>query len=94
VKGIKNVTFEKKILNSIPDGLWKKKSILWDFEYWSYLHVRHCLDVMHIIKNICESLVGLLLNIPEKIKDRVKVRQDMLEMGIQTELASLDDEPK
>jgi Transposase family tnp2 len=27
VKGIKNVTFGKKFQNSIPDGLWKKKSI-------------------------------------------------------------------
>ncbi|XP_074362400.1 uncharacterized protein LOC141702663 [Apium graveolens] len=37
-------------------------------------------------KNICEALVGTLLNIPGKTKDREYVRLDMAEMGIRTEL--------
>ncbi|GKA54836.1 hypothetical protein Tco_0753785 [Tanacetum coccineum] len=46
------------------------------------------LDVMHIEKNVCESLVGLLLNFLGKTKDGVNVRNDMEDMGIQPELAA------
>ena len=48
--------------------------------------VRHVLDVMHIEKNICEALLGTMLNIPKKTKDKESVRLDMAEMGIRTEL--------
>ena len=79
----------KKENNSVESDLeiWKKKSCFWEFDYWRDLDVRHCLDGMHIIKNICESLVGLLLNIKGKTKDGLSVRNDMIEMGIQLELA-------
>ncbi|XP_022002359.1 uncharacterized protein LOC110899776 [Helianthus annuus] len=69
------------------DAIWKKKSIFWDLPYWKNLQVRHCLDVMHIEKNVCESLIGLLLNIPGKTKDGINVRKDMEEMGIRKKLA-------
>src|SRR6266542_5885660 len=64
----------------------KKRSIFWDLPYWEDLHVRHCIDVMHVEKNVCDSLIGLLLNIPDKTKDGVKARLDMQEMGIRPEL--------
>ncbi|KAL6348316.1 hypothetical protein AAG906_005615 [Vitis piasezkii] len=51
-------------LNVNTTNCWKKKSIFFDLEYWKYLHVRHSLDVMHIEKNVCESIIGTLLNIP------------------------------
>ena len=41
---------------------------------------------MHIEKNICDSIIGTLLNIPGKKKDGEKARQDMLKMGIRKEL--------
>jgi hypothetical protein len=44
---------------------------------------------MHIEKNVCESLLGLLLNIPGKTKDGINVRKDMEEMGIRKELAPI-----
>ncbi|XP_074362909.1 uncharacterized protein LOC141703230 [Apium graveolens] len=69
-----------------PRPVWKKVSIFFQLEYWEFLPVRHVLDVMHIEKNICEALVGTLLNIPGKTKDRESVRLDMAEMGIRTEL--------
>ena len=40
--------------------------------YWSSLLIRHNLDVMHIEKNICESLLGTLLEIAGKTKDTKK----------------------
>jgi hypothetical protein len=66
--------------------IWKKISIFFELEYWKFLPVRHVLDVMHIEKNICEALLGTLLNIPKKTKDKESVRLDMAKMGIRTEL--------
>ncbi|GJY31184.1 uncharacterized protein Tco_0414679 [Tanacetum coccineum] len=57
-----------------------------------HLQVRHCLDVMHIEKNVCDSLIGLLLNISGKTKDGINVRKDMVEMGIRPELAPVESE--
>ncbi|XP_057806813.1 uncharacterized protein LOC131021574 isoform X3 [Salvia miltiorrhiza] len=68
---------------------WKKKSIFFELEYWKHLHIRHCLDVMHIEKNVCESLFGTLLNIPGKTKDGVKARLDLADMGLRNELAPM-----
>ncbi|KAL6221919.1 hypothetical protein ACLB2K_005311 [Fragaria x ananassa] len=73
---------------------WKKKSIFFELEYWKFLPVRHCLDVMHIEKNVCDSLLGTLLNVPGKTKDGIKARLDLVEMGIRTELAPNLDGPK
>ncbi|KAL6202337.1 hypothetical protein ACLB2K_026045 [Fragaria x ananassa] len=73
---------------------WKKKSIFFELEYWKFLHVRHCLDVMHIEKNVCDSLLGALLNVPGKTKDGIKACLDLVEMGIRTELAPNLDGPK
>ncbi|CAM8978353.1 unnamed protein product [Rhodiola kirilowii] len=42
---------------------------------------------MHVEKNICDSLIGTLLNIPGKTKDGLKARLDMLQMNIRTKLA-------
>ncbi|KAL9668326.1 hypothetical protein QQ045_002706 [Rhodiola kirilowii] len=42
---------------------------------------------MHVEKNICDSLIGTLLNIPGKTKDGLKARLDMLDMNIRTKLA-------
>ena len=52
----------------------------------------HSLDVMHITKNVCESLLGTLLNMPERTKDRPKARADLKSMGIREELHANDDE--
>jgi hypothetical protein len=42
-------------------GIWNKKSILWELEYWELLDVRHSIDNMHVKKNVCESIYGTLL---------------------------------
>ena len=54
--------------------------------YWCKLDVRHCIDVMHVKKNVCDSLIGALLNIKDKTKDGVNVRLNLIEMNIQEEL--------
>ena len=66
---------------------WKKKSIFFKLEYWKFHHVRHCLDVMHIEKNVCDNLNGTLLNMRFKSKDSVASRLDMIDMGFRWDLA-------
>ena len=66
---------------------WKKKSIFFELEYWKFHHVRHCLDVMHIEKNVCDNLIGTLLNMRFKSKDSVASRLDMIDMGVRWDLA-------
>ena len=65
----------------------EEKSISYNLEYLKHLLVRHQLDVMHIEKNVCESIYGTLLHIPGKTKDGLKSRNDLVEMGIRDELA-------
>ena len=47
----------------------KKKSVFFDLEYWKTILVRYNPDVMHIEKNVCDSIIGILLNILDKMKD-------------------------
>lgn len=42
---------------------------------------------MHVEKNVCDTLIGTLLNIQGKTKDGVNARLDLVEMNIREELA-------
>ena len=57
--------------------VWKTRSVFWDLLYWKIHRVPHSLDVMHITKKVCESLLGTLLNMPERTKDGPKARADL-----------------
>lgn len=83
-----NVSFGKKQKQSNENSncKWKKRSIFFDHPYWSSLDVKHCLDVMHVEKNVCDSVIGTLLNIKGKTKDCIKSRLDLREMGIREQL--------
>ncbi|GKB51515.1 hypothetical protein Tco_0902268 [Tanacetum coccineum] len=50
---------------------WTKRSIFYELEYWSFLTLKHNLDVMHIEKNVLESILNTLL-MNEKSKDTTK----------------------
>ncbi|KAA0042917.1 putative transposase [Cucumis melo var. makuwa] len=65
---------------------WTKKIIFFDLPYWSRLLLRHKLDVMHIEKNVCDNLVGTLLNIEEKTKDTTNARLDLQDLKIRKDL--------
>jgi hypothetical protein len=67
-------------------SVWKARSVFWDLPYWKYLHTPHSLDHMHITKNVCESLVATIVNMPEKTKDGPKARNDLIKLGIRKEL--------
>lgn len=44
--------------------------------------MRHNLDVMHIEKNECDTLVGTILDIEGKSKDTIEARLDLEQIGI------------
>jgi hypothetical protein len=54
--------------NTEDDDMWKKQSIFWEL-YWKDLDVFHSIDVMHVKKNVCESLLGTLFNMDRKTRD-------------------------
>ncbi|TXG66608.1 hypothetical protein EZV62_007883 [Acer yangbiense] len=85
LRGKKRISGKRKA-HVAPHVYWKKKSIFFDLEYWKDLHIRHILDVMHIEKNVCESIYGTLLNIPRKTKDGVNSRLDLKAMGLRKKL--------
>lgn len=64
----------------------EKRSVFFELPYWRHLHVRHCVDVMHVEKNVCDSIVGTLLNTHGSFKDGLKARLDLKEMGIREDL--------
>ena len=55
--------------------MWKKKSIFWDLPYWKDLEVRSAIDVMHVMKNLCVTLLGFL-GVHGKTKDTPEARED------------------
>ena len=66
--------------------VWKTRSVFWDLEYWPNHDTPHCLDQMHITKNVLESLLGTLMNMPEKTKDGPKARKDLEDLKIRKDL--------
>jgi hypothetical protein len=48
--------------------------------------VRHAIDVMHVELNVCEALIGTLLDIPRKTKDTLKAWMDLEEMKLRNDL--------
>ena len=67
-------------------NIWKKKAIFFELPYWSKLDVRHCINVIHVEKNVCDSIIGTLLNIKGKTKDEINAHKDLVEMGVWFEL--------
>ncbi|XP_073149750.1 uncharacterized protein [Henckelia pumila] len=72
---------------------WKKMSIFFDLPYWKDNVIRHNLDLMHIEKNVCESICGTLLNMKGKTKDNIKSRLDLQEIGIRSALHPIEKGP-
>ncbi|GKB76074.1 zinc finger, PHD-type containing protein [Tanacetum coccineum] len=78
----KGVKIKRNVLVELN---WTKRSIFYELEYWSFLTLKHNLDVMHIEKNVLESILNTLL-MNDKSKDTTKARQDLERLGIQSGL--------
>lgn len=59
-----------RVVGYLPTkGNERKKTVFYMLLYWKNLLIRHNLDVMHIEKNVCDSVIGTLLGIVGKSKD-------------------------
>ncbi|KAL0329093.1 UNVERIFIED_CONTAM: hypothetical protein Sradi_4896000, partial [Sesamum radiatum] len=76
-KGKKRKRARKK--NKKKKSNWKKMSIFFELPYWKRLLMRHNLDVMHIEKNVCDNILGTLMNISGKTKDNKRARRDLMD---------------
>ncbi|KAA0058195.1 hypothetical protein E6C27_scaffold274G005160 [Cucumis melo var. makuwa] len=74
--------------------MWKKRSIFFDLPYWKELVLRHNLDDMHVEKNVCESIIGTLLDINGKSKDEYNARKDLQDMNIRQDLHPVERESR
>ncbi|XP_016206569.1 uncharacterized protein LOC107646941 [Arachis ipaensis] len=74
-------SFEKKQKRS-KNGVsnWKKWSIFFELPYWKNNMFRHNCIVMHIEKNIANSIIRTLLDIPRKTKGHTDARLDLKDM--------------
>ncbi|CAM8999989.1 unnamed protein product [Rhodiola kirilowii] len=70
----------------LKDHNWRKCSIFFELPYWRTLLLRHNLDVMHVEKNICDNVLGTILQIAGKSKDSKEVRLDLETLGIRRDL--------
>ena len=59
----------RKIIDGSTGG---RRVFFLNLPCWSSLLIRHNLDVLHTEKNICEALLGTLLEIAGKTKDTKK----------------------
>ena len=66
--------------------VWNTRSVFWDLEYWHKLDTPHCLDQMHICKNVLEILLATLMNMLDKTKDGPKARKDLQDLKIREDL--------
>ena len=87
------VVFGKGRWPSNIKGAWKKMPIFFDLLHWKDLLVHYNLDTMHIEKNMCESLTGMLLIIPGKTMMENDML-DMVAMGIRESLKPSSEEGK
>ncbi|GJR72740.1 putative transposon, En/Spm-like protein [Tanacetum coccineum] len=82
-------------VNRQNGAYWKKFNIWYrKLRYWRHHSVPHCIDFMHVEKNVAESLVGTLLNVSGKTKDGVNARLDLAELGVKPELFAMQEEDK
>jgi hypothetical protein len=71
----------------VPAIPFKKQSIFFKhLSYWKTLNTPHAIDCMHLKKNVFESTIGVLLDIPGKMKDGLKACTDLVNIGIEHDL--------
>ena len=74
--------WQKEKDNMLNLSTTRKKKTFFQFPYWKALILRHNLNVMHIEKNICDSIVGTLLSMESKSKDNLNSHLNLQVMGI------------
>jgi hypothetical protein len=68
----------KKTL-TLTDIPFKKKSFFFKYlPYWKDLQTCHNIDLMHVTKNVFDSIIGTLLDMPKKSKNGLKSCTDLV----------------
>nr|GEX64517.1 hypothetical protein [Tanacetum cinerariifolium] len=81
--------------NQVNEAYWKKFNIWYrKLRYWRHNYVPHCIDFVHVEKNVCKSLVRTLLSVLEKTKDGMNARLNLAELGIKLELFAWQEKDK
>jgi hypothetical protein len=95
VKDVHVVPGKRKRTSKVTeeDDMWKKQLIFWELPYWTNLEIHHSIDVMHVEKNVCKSLLRTLFKTDRKTRDHGHARANLKKMGIRPELW-LDDSVK
>jgi len=60
--------------------------MFFDLPYWKDNKCRYNLDIMDIEKNICDSVIETLLDIPRKAKDHTNACLDLIDLGLKEHL--------
>ncbi|KAL1299879.1 hypothetical protein AAHE18_18G139200 [Arachis hypogaea] len=82
VKGLGKISDNGKWIKSREYGIthnWTKQSVFWELPYWKDNLVRHCLDVMHIEKNVLDNIMNTVMD-TDRTKDNEKARLDLAEL--------------
>jgi hypothetical protein len=73
----------KKTEKAPKDSPFKKQSIFFRYlPYWKEFEIGHAIDIMHVEKDVFESTISVLLDIPGKTKDGLSARKDLQTLGI------------
>jgi hypothetical protein len=84
-KGTVKEQKRKKTL-TLTDIPFKKQSIFFKYlSYWKNLQTYHSIDFMHVTKNVFDSIIGTLLDMPRKSKDGLKSRTDLVQFELRSE---------
>jgi hypothetical protein len=78
---------KRKKTPTSTDIPFKKQSIF--FKYlldWKDLKTCHSIDLMHVTKNVFDNIIGTLLDMPKKMKDGLKARNNLVQFGLRPEL--------
>jgi hypothetical protein len=78
---------KRKKTPTSTDMPFKKQSIFFNYlPYWKDLESCHSVDLMHVTKNVFNNIIGTLLDMPRKMKDRLKSCNDLVQFGLRPEL--------
>jgi hypothetical protein len=70
---------KRKKTPTLIDIPFKKQSIFFKYlPYWKDFQTCHNINLMHVTKNVFDSIVGTLLDMPRKSKDGLKSRTDLV----------------
>jgi hypothetical protein len=78
---------KRKKTPTSTDMPFKTQSIFFMYlPYWKDLETCHNINLMHVTKNVFNNIIGTLMDILRKTKDRVKSRNDLVQFGLRPEL--------